>query len=145
MAAQSFHFIEPESGLRKVARCLAPGGSAAIFGNHPQIASGEARDRVQLAYERLAPELSESRGDEPLEDWIDGTGLFGTVLMARYPWQATYSAADYVGLIGTYSDHRLLPPGPRAELFEAIQAVIENAGGTISIDYVTRLHLARRR
>ena len=145
IAAQSFHFIDPEAGLPKVARCLGAGGAVAIFGNHPQNGASEVHARVQHAYSRHAPELSAVREESPLEERMDATHLFETVVMTRYPWQITYSATDYVGLMATQSDHRLLPPSRLAELLDAIRDAIESLGGAITIDYVTRLHLARRR
>src|SRR5439155_16679808 len=48
--------------------------------------------------------------EAPLEDRIDDTGRFETVVMTRYRWQAVYTAAAYVGLMETPSPHRLLPP-----------------------------------
>ena len=45
-------------------------------------------------------------------------------------------------LLGTHSDHRLLPDDRRT----ALQAVVREAiGDRIRIDYATRLYLARRR
>ena len=83
--------------------------------------------------------------EAPLEDRIDDTGRFETVVMTRYRWQAVYTAAAYVGLMETPSPHRLLPPDRRAALLAAIHHAITDLGGSITIDYVARLHLARRR
>jgi len=40
---------------------------------------------------------------------------------------------------------RLLPADRRSKLLEAIRTGIETSGGTITIDYVTHLHLAKVR
>ncbi len=145
IAAQSFHFVDPVVGLPKVARCLGDRGAVAVFSNQPRQGASEVHARVQQAYARHAPELSASREEPPLEDRIDATRLFQTVVMARYRWQCTYFAADYVGLMATQSDHHLLPANRRSKLLDAIHGAIESLGGTISIDYVTRLYFARRR
>lgn len=80
-----------------------------------------------------------------LEDRIDETGLFETVIMTSYRWQAAYTAAEYVGLMETQSHHRLLPRDQRAALLQAIHDAINSLGGSFAVDYATRLHLAKRR
>jgi SAM-dependent methyltransferase len=144
IAAQSFHFIEPTLGIGKVARVLREGGAFAVFGNQALDGDSEVHQRVQQAYARHAPGLGVRSDQARLEDLIDANGHFGTVFMARYRWHATYGADDYVGLMETQSDHRLLPNTERAALLHAIHAAISTLGGSIRIDYETRLHFARR-
>jgi microsomal dipeptidase-like Zn-dependent dipeptidase len=48
-----------------------------------------------------------------------------------------------VRLLGTHSNHRMLPPDRRAALHDAVARAIEAHGGTIEIAYVTELYLAR--
>jgi SAM-dependent methyltransferase len=144
IAAQSFHFIDPDTGLPKVASLLRSGGALAIFGNYPQPGSADVHVRVEQAYARIAPEMKWHHDDPPLENRIDETGLFGTVVMTRYRWRVVFNAADYVGLMQTQSDHQLLPESQRAALLGAIAEAIENDGGSIAIEYETRLHLAQR-
>lgn len=145
IAAQSFHFVDPASGLLKVARSLRAGGALAIFGNQPLPGDSEVHRRVQEAYARYAPAMAQGDQESPLEDRIDETGLFETVVMTRYPWQTVYTATEYVGLMETQSDHRLLAPDQRSSLLQAIREAITSLGGSIKVDYVARLHLARRR
>jgi SAM-dependent methyltransferase len=145
IAAQSFHYIEPASGLSKVARALRAGGAFAAFANHPARGNSEVHRRVQEAYVRHAPALARLDMGAGLEDRIDETGLFETVVMTRYRWQAVYTAAEYVGLMETQSHHRLLPRGQRAALLQAIHDAITGLGGSFTVDYATRLHLAKRR
>lgn len=145
IAAQSFHFIEPVSGLSKVARALRAGGAFAAFANHPVRGDSEVHRRVQEAYARYAPALARLDMAAGLEDRIDETGLFETVVMTRYRWQATYTATEYVGLMETQSHHRLLPRDQRASLLQAIHDAITGLGGSFTVDYATRLHLAKRR
>jgi SAM-dependent methyltransferase len=145
IAAQSFHYIEPAAGLSKVARALRAGGAFAAFANHPVRGDSDAHRRVQEAYARHAPALARLDMAAGLEDRIDETGLFETVVMTRYRWQAVYTASEYVGLMETQSHHRLLPRDQRASLLQAIHDAITGFGGTLPVDYSTRLLLARRR
>ncbi len=143
-AAQSFHFVDPAVGLAKVARVLRPGGALAIFAYRPRPGNSETDRRIQRAHARHAPALAHGNPEVAWEDRIDASGLFGTVIVCRYRWQRDYSAADYVGLIETQSQHNLLPPRRRARLMQAIGDAIAAGGGSLTVRYVTRLHLARR-
>jgi len=145
IAAQSFHLVDPATGLSKAAGLLRAGGAIAIFGNHPVRDDSDVQRCVQEAYARCAPELGQGEDEAPLEDRIDDTALFETVVMARYPWHTVYTADDYAGLMETQSPHRLLPADQRRSLLQAIREAVASHGGSITIDYVTRLHLARRR
>lgn len=145
IAAQSFHFVDPPTGMPRVARLLRHGGAVAIFGNQPQPGFSETHGRVQEAYARFAPELLPDTPPTPIAERIDATDAFGPVTARRYPWRREFPAADYADLMNTQSDHRLLPDARRESLLAAIRDAIERCGGTIAIDYVTTSYLARRR
>jgi SAM-dependent methyltransferase len=145
LAAQSFHFIDPAVGLAKAASALRAGGALVIFLNDPVRGDSKVEQRIQEAYARHAPALAHLPSESGPEDRIDKTGLFGTVVMARYPWSTVYTAADYMGLMETQSPHRLLPREQRAALLEAIHDAITDHGGSITVNYVLSLWLAKRR
>ena len=145
MAAQSFHFVDPAIGLPKVAAALRPGGAVALFGYRPRRDGSPALARLQQAYARHAPELLARDAEPPIEERIDATGLFGTVVRASYQGSFEYSVADYVALMETQSNHRLLPADRRERLLAAIGDVITELGGTITIEHDLELKLARRR
>ncbi len=54
-----------------------------------------------------------------------------------YRWRASQSAADYVALLATYSDHAQLPPARMAALSDRVRAVLEDAGGAATVEYRT--------
>jgi SAM-dependent methyltransferase len=143
MAAQSFHLLDPRLRFHLAARALHAGGSLAIFGNRP---TGRATDQhpvLREAYERHAPELLRTDSEPSIEEEIRASGRFEAPVTRRYAWSAVYTAADYRGLMETQSQHRLLPPSRRDLFFPAIERAIESSGGTIEVEYVTTLHLAR--
>jgi SAM-dependent methyltransferase len=137
-AAQSWHWVDPERGFARAHARLRAGGRLALFWNR-------ARDQVDVdaIYARLAPELREGGGrgiDHAAR--IRDSGLFGEIEERAYRWSDERSAESYVRLLGTHSNHRLLPDDRRAALHAAIREAI---GPTVRIDYVTRLYLARAR
>jgi len=143
-AAQSFHFLDSASALPRIARLLRAGGALAVFGNHAVRNGSPVADEIQRAYATHAPGLDDSTSDHPLEDRIDETGRFGTVIMTRYRWRRSYSADDYIALLETQSPHRLLPDEQRSALLGAIRSAIEASQAPFTVEYLARLHLARR-
>ncbi len=67
------------------------------------------------------------------------------VEVLEVPWERTLSAADYVSLTGTYSDHITLAPDDRRALQEAVRQRLELQGGSITLEYLTRVYLGERR
>jgi SAM-dependent methyltransferase len=144
-AAQSWHWVDPECGFRRAHELLRPGGLLALFWNRGTD-GGEGtplRRALDAAYDRLAPELR--GGGRFIDDAIWGSGLFTKPEERAYPWSDRRTTESYIRLLGTHSNHRMLPEDRRAALQAAVAAAIEAHGGTIDIEYVTRLHLARRR
>jgi SAM-dependent methyltransferase len=136
-AAQSWHWVDPERGFARAHALLRPGGWLALFWNR-----GQDRVDVDAVYARLGPELREGGGrgiDHAAR--IRASGLFGEIEERAYRWSEERSAESYVRLLGTHSNHRLLPDDRRDALHAAIRDAI---GGRVRIDYVTRLYLGRK-
>jgi SAM-dependent methyltransferase len=144
-AAQSWHWVDPERGFASVHAALRPGGLLALFWNRASDASGELRRAIDAVYERMAPELAggSSGSGAGHADAIRASGRFGDVEERTYRWSDRRTAASYVRLLGTHSNHRMLPPDRRAALHDAVRRTIEAHGGTIEIAYATELYLAR--
>jgi hypothetical protein len=64
---------------------------------------------------------------------------FGPPVVREVPWLQRYSTDAYISLLGTHSDHRLLPDAQRAELHGEIAESINARGGEIDHPYVTDL------
>jgi hypothetical protein len=68
-------------------------------------------------------------------DYPRPASLFGPVTWRRYPWSQKYAAGEYLDLLPTSSDHRLLPPGQRKGLLHELRRAIEMHGGCIEVQY----------
>jgi len=150
VSAQAFHWLHEEVRFSKTSEALLPSGSLAVIGNSVVSDHSPGLAGLQEEYLRHAPELvgpppmnwyTESG---PLRSLFDESPYFGPVVVARYPWSHSYTAADYIGLLGTHSDHRLLPASQREALHSAIFGRIQSAGGRIEIAYQANLYVARR-
>lgn len=148
-AATAFHWIPPEVGYPKAALALKPGGALAVFLNaHPQPYSGFFEE-VQAVYSQYLPEQTKIK-DRPntfaaiqtQAGSMRSTGLFNAVEVRTYPWTETYSTAEYLQLLNTYSDHLAIEEEYRRGLYEAIADLIDkHYGGKVERPYLTELFL----
>lgn len=154
-SAQAWHWIEPGVRLVRAAEALDCGGALAAFWNGVIWKNSPLRDDLDAAYERFAPELARRtssmrpRSEAP-RDWLAwGEDLraadgFSEAERREYEWRQRYSTDAYVALLQTHSDHVVLEPSHRRQLLEAVGQAIDSVGGSIELEYVTRLALARR-
>jgi len=150
MCAQAFHWLSAEIRFSKSRAALRPGGALAVFGSAALLDRSPARAALDAAYAAHAPDLL----GRPASTWYAKSGsleglfaasqCFEAPVVRHFAWSIDYPQADYLGLLRTYSDHRLLPDDRRATLLDAIAAVIEDHGGHLGIAYEASLYVARR-
>ena len=152
-AAQSWHWIAPEVRFQRARAALPAGGLLAAFWTRPRWDRSELRDELTAVYRDYGPELERDGPMHPAtnlpfdeyQDWsaaIQAAGGFDKSEVRRYDWTQTYSAAGFAELSGTLSEILLMEPGLRRQLLEDIRGVIDAAGGTFTMSYVTLLYLA---
>jgi SAM-dependent methyltransferase len=149
-AAQAWHWVRADMRAVRAADALVPTGHLALFWNIARPFDEPLQSAVDDAYRRFAPELDDlgppARAmpvrEDPRVD-LDASGRFDTAEIRRYPNVGTYSTAEYLDLLNTHSDHRLLPPAQRAELLEALRSALDANGGRCERRYETVLYLAR--
>lgn len=150
LAAQSWHWVDPDRGAAVMARALRPGGVLALVWNTPGEDRSPIRLAIEAAYAQHAPELVESSvvnrpravADSLRESFAGGDWTGPERLVV--PWVRRYSAAEYAELIDTHSDHRTLDDDVRAPLLDAVRAAIDEHGGSIDYPYDTQLVMLRR-
>lgn len=148
-SAQAIHWIDPAVRYVKIAAALRPGGMLAVIRNEKAALDPELRADLDVAYARWFPSSDEPLAtvDSVRHDYVTeiaASARFGAVEVATFPWTTHYSAAQYVALLDTYSEHALLPAENRAGLYAAISDVIDRHGG-VAMPYVAMLFLARVR
>jgi SAM-dependent methyltransferase len=152
VAATAFHWIDPAVRMVKAADALRIGGVLATVATH-HVAGGseEFFAEVQSCYERFDPSTPPGmrlrRAEEIPQDReeTDRSDRFGPAVFHRYQRDITYSAQEYLAVLGTYSGHRALDPAARDGLLECVRRLIDNRhGGRITKRYLTELRLAQR-
>ena len=150
-SASAFHWISPEVSHTKSAQVLKPGGALVLFyNNNPRPSEGFLIESEAI-YRRHDPAWRDPYGCSTEEEirvyaaGIKDTGLFEQVSVRTYPWQATYSTADYLRLINTHAGHLAMPEANRRALEAALARLIDSRyGGQVVTDYLAALYVARK-
>jgi len=135
VAFNSFHWIDPDVRFTKAASVLRPGASLAVFGSGFVV-----HDGADPTWLELVEDEADTVGFEPrhLDDVRDRSeefaagGHFSSATRRTYLWDVTYTAGEYVALLGTTSTYGVLASDVRAELFDRIRRRIEARGGSVS-------------
>jgi SAM-dependent methyltransferase len=147
-AAQSWHWVGGEARGERASDALGPGGTIALFWNLPQPFAGALGDEIQAVYATYAPGVESLTTQWPLDetiDELDASGCSDAVTKQSIEWTQRYSTEEYVALMGTHSNHRILDDATRARLQRGVGEVITRNGGHVDVRYCTAVYLARRR
>ena len=161
VAATSFHWIPPETGLPRCADLLRPGGWIALwwtyFGDPDR--PDPFRDAVIPIFEELAPALIDpfpgiaflaganpyAVDQEARTAEIDASGRFGPVRHEIIPWTGRHTPAELRALFASYSPCLALPAADRARVLDAIERLAADTfAGVVERPYLTLIYLAQR-
>ena len=149
-SASAFHWIPEEIGYTKVFDMLKSGGVFARFANHPYKDKGreEIHEALQKIYSLYMPgaisanKYSENEAKK-LADMAQKYG-FVDISYKLYHRTRSFTASEYISLLGTYSDHIAIEEHTRNKFFSEIEETIHNFGGQIAIYDTIDLQLARK-
>lgn len=162
--AQAWHWVPRERRYVKAHEVLGDRGVFAWFFNRPDwFGSEDVRDALDAAYERLAPdipsrgpgsawtsisalseEIVHEIGDARFVDPLRDGPLFTDVESREYRHSKRYPTGDYLDLLRTQSDHRMLEPEHLERLLDAVADILDDHGGEVELGYRTGLYLARK-
>ncbi|MEV0849433.1 class I SAM-dependent methyltransferase [Streptomyces sp. NPDC049954] len=155
VSATAFHWIDPSVRVARAADALRPGGALAVVRTqHVRGGTEEFFVEVQRCYERFDP-LTRPGQRPPEAAAVDGSdharevarsGRFGPTAFRRYERDLTYTSAEYVELLRTYSNHRALPEAARNGLLGCVADLIgRRYGGRVTKRYLIELAVSHRR
>lgn len=152
-AGQSWHWVDHDRRVDLAARTLRAGGVVALVWNR-EGHLGPVGDAIAAAYRRWAPDLA-AVGSEPdaglreseqsALDGLDTDDRFAEADVAEVRWTLVRERDEYLELLTTHSNHRLVEPAAHDRLLGAIGEAIDDHGGRIELDVRTTLITARRR
>jgi hypothetical protein len=122
----------------------------ALFWNTPDTADDTAlRHAIDAVYARLRPDenVLPSCGGLPTPDQDETpTDLaFGPPVRRHIHWSQAYTTAEWIDLLETHSNHRLMEPEVRTRVLAEVAEVIDAHGGIFDARYDTVLWGAQRR
>ncbi len=149
-SATAFHWIPEEIGYTKVFELLKSGGVLALFWNHPYVCRTDEllHMEIQKVYKKFR-----ASDKKPIEfgksdctkivEIINHYG-FKNCYSKLFHRTRTFTAAGYIALLNTYSDHRTLPIDVKTGLENGIAAAINSFGGILHVYDTMDLYLAQK-
>ena len=149
-SASAFHWVPEELGYRKAFDILRSGGAFARFANHPFKDKGRPgmHEALQEVYAVYMP------GSLVPDEYTEEQAARRAAIAAKYGFTdiqhrlyrrtRDFTAAEYVQLLGTYSDHIAIEEKTRGRFFREIGEAIDCLGGRITIYDTIDLQLARK-
>ena len=153
VSATAFHWIDPRTRYQLAYRALKEDGWMALFWNkHPAPYTGFFQD-VQQTYNKVVPEWRTHNEKPTTDEWITKqsqeiteTGLFGDVIVKKYPFSVGFTSRNYIKLLKTFSDHRSLEKEQQKRLYAGIEELIENEyAGYIERPYLSVLFMSKKK
>jgi SAM-dependent methyltransferase len=144
-AAQAWHWVRGDDRYERIAAALRPGGTVAFFWNKGRNWTGALGADNDAVYARLAPEMSNMQWQlDWVSEGIDACELLEPPTKRVVTWTQPYTRMEWERLLGTHSDHRILPDEQRARLHSAVGDVIDRHGGHVEVVYDVEIYLSRR-
>jgi len=142
----AWHWIDPERGADKVATVLEPGGTFARFFNY-QALDADVAKALEGPYRELAkgavPQGQHWNGELP-PDPLRRDPRFGVGDVKTYRWEKTLPVEEWVGFLGTVSDHARLGRARLGALQAAVRRALDPFGPVIRVQGITYASFATR-
>jgi ubiquinone/menaquinone biosynthesis C-methylase UbiE len=126
---QSFHWVDPEVALPKLASLLNPEGRLVLAWNRirPDEPLRQEMERISAEYGASTPAAnSASNAETGLQTLLQSSDF--AVERIEAAEKLHYAGDDWLNLVFTHSNHIILEPGAQAELRERLRSVIGNDG-----------------
>lgn len=155
VAAQSWHWVDPDAGAAKAATVLRPGGRLAVFWNAFD-PPAELREAFAEVFGRVLP-------DSPFGGFwsrpaVDGyragcvrvaaamrrTGAFGEPEEWLSRWERRYTRDQWLDLVPTTGGFSRHPAAIQRQLLDGLGAAVDAAGGSFTMSYSTIAATAAR-
>ncbi len=155
-SATAFHWIPEVLGYTKVFSLLKKNGIFSQFSNHPDpyIENPELGSELNRLYDKYFYFFWKNKKNK-FSGFTEENAKVKAETAKKYGFQdcryflfrriRTFSAKEYVGLLGTYSDHIALKEPIRSEFFSNIEEAINNHGGAIKIRDTFELQLSTKK
>jgi hypothetical protein len=153
VAATSWHWVDGDAGIPKVAGALRPGGALAvwwtIFGD-PEQPHTEFRSVLAPLYEQYMPhERDDGQPPPPMrtEKWrqqLSAGGWFESPAIEQIPWTQQLTPGSARRLWATFPNVAELPTGDRDAFLTGVSDAVRALGGVVDDRRLTIVYHAVR-
>ncbi len=133
VAANAWHWIDPDIGFSKAATVLGPTGFLCLLFHHVvQVGPDGFPEHLRRVRDAIAAprevdlQASAFMEDHRWSDDVDASGLFTHVATTRHGFSRDLSAAEFVAVSDTYGHSSRLAPEVRTKLGEAVIDLIDS-------------------
>ncbi|GAA2379187.1 class I SAM-dependent methyltransferase [Dactylosporangium salmoneum] len=134
VAAQAWHWIDPEAGASKAAAVLRPAGLLATFWN-AFVPPDDVAEGMTAVFRRVLPDMPQAHrwqvGPDSYAilaaraaDGARATGRFGEPQEWRFPWERSYTPAEWLDVLPTFGTLNRLDPRTLGEALDGVAAVV---------------------
>lgn len=154
-SASAFHWIPEDIGYSKVYDMLKRGGAFARFANHPYRDKGNPvlSEEIDKLYSKYYYPYY-GKDNKSVKEYSEEEAIQRSLIAEKYGFEdiryamfyrtRTFSAKEYIELLGTYSDHIAIDETIRTEFFSKIEEAINQYGGSFTLYDTIDLQLARK-
>ncbi|MFT4305069.1 MAG: class I SAM-dependent methyltransferase [Candidatus Woesearchaeota archaeon] len=125
-SAQTFPWIEPNVGFKKVSRILKNNGYFAIFYNQ-RMKNNVFEQNLRKLYLKHCPDLNKGEEDKTLfkmKKGLKSTGKFDEIKIKNYKRVIKYTREKYIGLINSLSYVSTLPKEKKLSFFKDLNKIL---------------------
>ncbi len=141
--AMAWHWLDPATRNARARRSLAPAGTLAIFGHRYDYADDSQGAAIQAALQSVDPSVRERPADWFHQDVLRHQE-FIDVRTEVFRRPLPLNREQYLALVRTFGPYLSRPPEQRERGLTALGRLIDDFGGTVTLDLRTTLVLARR-
>jgi len=154
-SASAFHWVPEKIGYEKAFSILKRGGVFSRFANHPYRDKGNPllSRKIDELYAKYYDQYYNQEPQTPTE-YTEEQAKSKAQIAAKYGFTdihhalfyrtRTFSAKEYITLLGTYSDHIAIEESLRIQFFHEIEDAINRCGGSYTVYDTIDLQLARK-
>lgn len=147
-SATAFHWIPEDIGYPKALKLLKNDGTLALFWNKPSTKGDILHQKIQSIYQKHIPSMPKPVEDaaarhNKISKTIQSYG-FRDLEVKLYHQTREFNASDYISLLNTYSDHRMMVESTKELLYSEIEKAILENGNVLTIYDTIELYLARK-
>jgi trans-aconitate methyltransferase len=140
--AMAWHWLDPATRNTKARAALTAGGTLALFGHRYGYADPDQAAAIRATLDELDSTAKERPADWMYHD-VMAAGEFTDVRTERFRRSLPLARDEYLALVSTFGPFLTRPPELQRRGLDALGRLVDDFGGTVTLDLLTTLTLGR--